>query len=572
MGSIFFGLDMATRALMAYQRAIEVTAHNLANANTPGYSRQVVNFTALPAYSLSAFNRAAQEGQTGSGVTISSIRRMRDAFFDYQIRSQGESTAAWRALRDVLAQVEVVVNEPSDHGLGALLGKFWTSWQELSAQPEDVAVRASLVGQAQSLASALQFHHQKLAALQRDVASEVQVRLGEVNDLARQIAAFNAEIAQTEVVGDEANDLRDQRDLLLDHLARLAKVTISEGQRQVDVLIDGRALVAGDRAGSLQGNIGAAGIEILWGGDGSAVEISGGTLGGLLEAAQSLLPQKMAAFQELGARLIAEVNALHATGYDLYGAAGQGFFSGSGASDIAVAEAIQSDVRRIAAASLPDASGDGSVALLIAQLRHRRVQLAAASELAAGASLPSSGLRVVRVTLGGGADANSYTLSSSAPGTLTLSALVRGTIAIQTIAVADMPANGFQTLRFSEFGIEITLGGNSTATAAEIVADLTSAAGDEIAVELRTPLDSSYRDLIAQMGGESQRAQQVLENQELLLQHLEQRRESVSGVSLDEEATELIRFQHGYRAAARIVVIMDEILDTLITTMGLVGR
>src|SRR5919198_724061 len=152
MTSAWFGLDIATRALRASQTLVDVTNQNVANATTPGYSRQRADLQASLAYPLPTFTAGGFPGQLGTGVEVTEITRARNTFIDYQLRGQLTSQGRWDARRDALNQVEAVVNEPTTNGLGSLLSKYWQSWQEVANSPSDASVRASLIEQGKSLA------------------------------------------------------------------------------------------------------------------------------------------------------------------------------------------------------------------------------------------------------------------------------------------------------------------------------------------------------------------------------------------------------------------------------------
>ncbi|MDR7434388.1 MAG: flagellar hook-associated protein FlgK [Armatimonadota bacterium] len=464
MTSAFFGLDIIRRALAAQKLALDVTAHNIANANTPGFSRQEAVQATTPPYTIPALNRPAAPGQLGTGVQIAQIRRLRDQFIDAQIRQEGQSAAKWKAIRDALSQVEVIFNEPSDQGLSMVFSRFWNAWQEVARAPETIAVRASLREQAVTLAGAIRHTYEQLKQLRDQVDYSVSIKVDQINTLARQIFDLNRQISNIEAMGDQANDLRDQRDLLMEELTKIADVTLSETSTgKLLVFLQGRPLVGEVKVAELaavpdpmNGNLRA----VQWADTGQPVAFNNGEIAALLEIRDMTIPAYQRELDAIAQALMTNVNAQHRAGFDLNGASGGDFFVGAGASDIDVDASIKGDLTRIAA-SASGAPGDGRNALSIAQLQFAKV-------------------------LNGG-----------------------------------------------------------TAT-----------------------IDDVYRGLISQLGVSAQEAKRLQENQDLLVEQLTLRREAISGVNIDEEVTNMIRYQHAFEAASRLARAYDEILDTLINELG----
>ena len=472
MRSSFADLNTAMRALMANQQALSVVNHNISNANTLGYSRQTVKLTTSIPFPMPTFNRVAIVGQMGTGVQVQMIQRHRNDFIDLQLRAEYESLSQWRVTQDVLQQAELFFHEPSENGLSAAFSRFWNSWTELSNRPQDAAVRQALRENAVDLASTLNDTYGRLSALRADVNDQVGLKVQQINSLSERIATLNEQIVKVQSVGYQPNDLRDQRDVLVDELSRLASISYVEmSNGALSISLGGRNLVYGEEHNSLQvvedltnGNM----YAVQWAVDGVPATVLGSELRGLLDLRDISLPGLMDKLNQMAATLVEEVNALHRSGYGLNGTTGQDFFTalaGSEASTIAVASAVAADVANIAAASSPDAPGDASNALAIASIQQQKV-------------------------MGGG----------------------------------SMSIGGF------------------------------------------------YQALISQLGVDVSNAHSMAANQELLVQHLSECKEEESGVSLDEESIDLIRYQRAYQAAARVITIIDETLDLVINRMGLVGR
>ena len=470
MRTTFFGFEIARRALMAQQTALEVTGHNVANANTDGYTRQRAVLGTTEPFPAPSYNRPFTTGQLGTGVQVDMIERIRDTFIDNQFRSENHTMGQWEAAESALQQIEVILNEPSDVSLSSVFNEFWNAWQEMSKNPESQVARVSVREQGVTLANALNHCYEQLNQLRTDLDDNIEIKVDEINNIARQISGLNEQIIKVEVTGDQANDLRDKRDLLLDQLSKIIDFTATESQRGVIIYIQGRPLVVETdivELTTVANPLNDGLLDVVWSDNLAAVGIRDGELYGLLDSRDTKAPYYMNQLDLLTGNLITEMNALHSAGFGLdsgLGApTGNGFFSGTGASDIAVNSALSN--LNLIAASQGGEAGDGMNALTIAQLKNA-------------------------LTMGGG------------------------------------------TASFGDF----------------------------------------YKSIISTLGVESQEASRMADNQQLLVEQVTRRKEAVSGVSLDEEVVNMLKYQRGYEAASRLLTVLDEMLDRIINQTGLVGR
>lgn len=473
MGSTFGSLEIARRALGAQQVGIDVTGHNIANANTPGYSRQRVELhTTLP---LADVQGSHNPLVFGTGVEAASIGRMRDGFVDGQVRNEIHNLGYWNEQKQVLGQLELIFAEPSENGISKALTQFWAKWEQLGHRPEDPSLRAVVRQQALSLTDSVRHLYTQMVNLEKDLDIQVRLKVEEINSLAQQIADLNGLIGKSAASGANPNDLLDRRDLLLEELSELATITVlPQAQGQINVNIGGIGLVSGTSCRKLivEEPEGVAAV-VKWegiSGASSEVRLQGGAVAGLIRARDEIVPSYRARLDDFAVTFISQFNSIHSTGYGLNNDTGVNFFLGTGAKDWSVNPVILDDaadgLSLLAAAGEPDKSGDGSNALRLAALRE-------------------------------------------------------------------------QVLTFK--------GGSGT-------------------------VGNFFGSLISALGVESMNAQRMTKNQSQLVDHLSTWQESISGVSLDEEMTNLIRFQHAYGAAARAVTAIDEMLETIISRMGLVGR
>jgi flagellar hook-associated protein 1 FlgK len=314
--SSFVGLQTSLRALLAQQAALDVTGHNIANANTVGYTRQEAVLSAATPLSLEA--GALQNGsgaQLGQGVDVLQYRRMRDMFADLQYRAQNMTLGDQKTKSAALDQAQTVLGEPSDTGINALFGKFWNAWQDVANHPESAAAKTALVGHAQNLVTSINQLASNLGSIQT-VAGQQLTQLtgasGPVQSAATQIASLNQHIKDAVGAGQQPNDLLDQRDQLIDQLSGYAQVSVTDlGNGSLQVSLDGQ-MVVNDTTFSwpapyvaTNGQLGAL----------STLASAGGPIGGYLTDLDAIASQ-----------LATSVNGLHA-----------GFFSGTTAATIAVA-------------------------------------------------------------------------------------------------------------------------------------------------------------------------------------------------------------------------------------------
>jgi flagellar hook-associated protein 1 len=580
VSSPFYGLDIGVSALRAAQQLLDTAAHNVANANTPGYSRQRVSLVESPPYTYPSVNRSGLPGQIGSGVSVVAITRVRDTFLDLQVQAQTALQAEWDTRQQALGKVEAVFPEPSDSGLGATIGKFWNAWQDVAADPTSTAGRTALTEQASSLAMEVNRDSTQLKMIASGIDSQVSSQIQNVNDLAKQIAALNGQIQRVTVTGDHANDLMDQREQLLEQLSAIVPAHVmTQTDGTMSVLVGGTDLVSGVycRAMIEQTDPVTAHIQPVWA-DGSAVALPSGQMKALIGVRDTDVAGYIAQLDSLAKGIADATNTLHERGIDANGNAGQAMFTyhaGNEAGTLAVNPTVAADPSLVAVSASPNTPGDGSVAGLIADLRNARSYSAgvAGTDVVGGMDLTTNTTARLMVVAASTAAPQTYTFSGSGS-SLTLTGADGST---QTINVADIAANGTQVLNFDQLGIKLTVAaGVGGKAGADMVTDLTTTGHNTlVAASLFVPSQTAsnfFASLVGKIGTASAQSAEMSKNQQLVVDQLTTRVQEVSGVSLDEEATDMIKFQHAYQAAARVITTMDEILDTLINKVGLVGR
>lgn len=465
MPGLFSAIEIGRRALLAQQAALQTMSHNIANVNTPGYSRQRVSVR-------STFPETTYFGQLGTGVNVVAVRNVRDLFLGNQIRQENKELGQWSYKSKVMNQIESLFNEPNENTLSEMLSDFWNAWSDLSTDPNSVARRQTIVSQANRLTNGFHDLASQLNNLRDSVDRDLVTTTSGINRMIQEVAAINKQIASSEGGGVRANDLRDGRDLLIDELSGVIDVNTFEDSRGNLIVQIGRmTLVEGDRANELEVKVanvkGTLTSTLVWKGTDIGVINLNGQLKGLFDVRDKIIPEQLAELDLLARTIVEQVNSIHQGGYGLNGSTGNAFFdiSSTGAFDIRIRSEIITDVANIASSGQANAEGDNSIALAIAAL------------------------------------------------------------------------NTAKTMRNSSQSIS-----------------------------------DYYNTHIGFVGMQTAEAASFSDNYALVLNQLENARQSVQGVSLDEEMTNMIKFQHAYDAAARVITVMDEALDTVIRGMGIVGR
>jgi flagellar hook-associated protein 1 FlgK len=458
--STFFGLQTSLRGLLAHQRALDVTGHNVANASTIGYSRQEAVLSASTPLVLHAGAIVNGRGaQLGSGVEVETYRRIRDTFLDVQFRAQNTILGEANAKASALEGVELALAEPGETGLATQLDKFWSLWSTLTGgNAGSQAARQALISQAQTVAEAFADIDRQLQMLAAQAAAEFNAitqydpatgTSGEIGNIARELAQVGEAIRRAVAAGQTPNDLLDQRDLLLDQLSEYGTVQVVDlGDGGVQVFFGGVATPLVDD--SLVDDPMTPGDDRV-SFSAAALVTPGGKLGALkaLSEPGGIIDTYRTELAAIAQGLADAVNAIHATG-----PSGLDFFAfdpALGASGLTVAV----DATTVEPSS-DGSAGAGDIALQISQLK-------------------------------GGA------------------------------------------------------------------------------------VDQAYAAFVARIGTDTKQNLRTLENAKILVNAVEDRRQSVMGVSLDEEMANLMRFQRGYQASARTMTTLDEMLETLITRTGRVG-
>ena len=452
-------LSIGSKALMAQQKGINVTGNNIANVNTPGYSRQRLNMS-------SDVPIMTGNGLMGSGVTANKVERVYQRFLGIQINNETQSLGQWEAHKDALERVEMIFDESGGYGLNQVMSEFWNAWQDLTNNPSGSVERTVLVAKSEMLTATFSKNYEDLQKIQRDIDWNIEGAVAEINRLSENMVDLNQKIIQVESGGHMANDYRDQRDLVLKELSELIDIdSFEDANGGVTVSVgSGQALVEGTHTYKLSTQVNASGHQdVTWvDSSGNTLiinnNISKGKLKGWLDARDVDIENSLNKLDTLAQNLMTEVNSLHATGYGLDGSTGNDFFTGTAsAAGIQVNALIANDINLISAADGIDKPGDNGNAIAIANLQEA-----------------------------------------------------------------------------------LTMNG-TTAT-----------------------FGAYYDSMVSDAGLAVQQATSYYDHQSQMVLQVENYRESISGVSIDEEAVNLIKYQNAYQAAAKLITTADEMMETVL--------
>lgn len=468
-----FGFNSAVQGLLASQKSLYVTSHNISNTNTKGYTRQqALQEATLP-------QLFPNIGYLGTGTQIYDIIRIRDSYVDFKYWNENAHLGEWSIKRETLLEIEKLFGEPSNSSFRKYLDDFYTSLEKLSTNPSDISYREPVVETAIALTKHINETAARLLELREDTRFAIEAREKNINSIAEQIASLNRQIYSMELDGRKANDLRDKRELLVDELSKIVNVRVNESSDgKYTVSISGISIVDHFVANKVNMKEDTNGNIVFQWENGSQVKLISGQLKGLLDLyngdgvnnAYRGIPYYQKRLNEFAKEFAEGFNIQHSQGFKLDSTENGGDFftfdEFNPAATITVAGDILNDLKNIAAAANSGGSAEDNGNLL-ALLEQRNT------------------------------------------------------------------GDGF---------------------------------------EFNSSPDDYIKSIISNFSVDSTQAKRMNETQEVILQNIESKRNSISGVSLDEEMANMIRFQNTYVAAARMTTTMDEILEVTINRLGLVGR
>ncbi len=624
MQSTFAGIELGKRGLVAHNQGLQTIGHNLTNAATEGYSRQRVELGTMEPLYAPQLNREETPGQIGQGVVSVRVSRMRDELLDSRIVAQQGGLGYWDTRDKYMSLLEQVHNEPTEVSTRTQMDRFWDSWQELSLHPSELAPREAVVQRGRTLIDSIHEQYRRLSSTRDMVQEDIEIVTSQANDLSRQIAALNAEILKSEAMGDNPNDLYDRRDVLVEKLSAMVPVTVD--RRDPDefmVHVDGHILVQGKLARGFEMSSGAetGGYpRVLWADTGSEAVVKGGSLGAMLEMRDVDIKEEIASLDTMTLTFTDLVNEVHRSAYGLNGKTGIDFFTelpsvnniagnydrdGDGAYDhsyiyrMTGGNALDAQ-EQIGLSGVMRLSGPKGLVDIGYQPTDtvgdlvRRVNDSGADVTA---RLTATGMLQLRAKTSSDGDSPDFVIrhvedsgeflagyAGLLAGTGAESAYVwdkadavtglRGGIDYAVAPLAhpsgwievSTAVSGDLTSVAAGFGLNGRPAEAGDGSAAIAIARLRTA---PVMVGSQKTFDDYFADAIASVGLKGERAGRMAETQSRIVKNLTDTRQSISGVNIDEELSNMIKFQHGYAAAAKFIAQMDSMLDTIINRMGI---
>lgn len=622
MGSTFSGIELGKRSIMAHTDAISTAGHNISNANTEGYSRQRVQLKEFDPLYRPDLERPERAGMIGQGIAVQSITRIRDEMLDQRITAQQNQESYWDTRSKYYTMIEQIYNEPDEVSVRSNMDKFWESWQELSINPESQAARQAVVTRGESLSDSIKSKWENLMGVGSLINSDIDSTVKQINSYANQIAAVNSEIVRSRGVGDNPNDLLDRRDLLVDKLSKLANITTD--RRDPDefmVHLDGKVLVQGGVARnfdlvSLTDNNGYE--KLVWADTREDASVSGGTLGALIELRDVDVRNEIQSLNTMTMNFSDLVNDVHRNAYGANNVTGLDFFTqhsfvenvngnfdrnGDGVLDHSYifrftgtttlnpqeqigfegvmtfsgpsgnvqvpyhpTDTVETVINRI-----NDSNGEVKAYL------DRNNNLVLKGTTAQNVENPDFVIRHVEdsgffltgysgILAASGADgaydfARADAVDSLAGAQFAVSPVLNpaGYIEVNGVIKNDVKS---VAAAFRDDS------GNVNAGDGRAAVEIASIRNTKVMIGHERTLDDYFADSVTNVGLKGEQAENNLKSHMAIMNDLRTMRDSISGVNIDEELSDIIKFQHGYNAAAKFVTIWDSLIDTVINRLG----
>jgi len=552
--NILGSLHLARRALVAQQTTLDTIGHNLANVNTPGYTRQRAEL-------VSVVNQG--------GVDVQEIRRLRDRFLDASVLNEQQLLGRSQAQSDILERLQSVVNDPAGTGLSAMLDNLFQGFQDLATSPTDVATRVTVVDRANQLASTLQRMTGQIDQIKGDLTGQIQQKVTDANNLLTQIADLNRQIIATNG-GPVPNDLLDRRDQMVSDLTQIVGVSAldrPDGTVQLSLSGSGVLLVDGTSVASLGASRdpGSDTVNVTPGTATISVTPRGGALGALLDARNSptgAVKQAQSDLDTLARAIITEVNRLHTQGAGL-----------TGFRTVTAGNAVTSATAPLSAAGLAFPPGGGSFQVIVHDATG-----AVASTVTVPVTAGVTTLNDVQAAL----DADGNLAATITGGRLSIASAAGTTFTFGADSAGALGALGLNTFFTGSDARTIAVDPTLTADPTKVAAAQVDAGGlahpgdgaNALAMaRLRTSQVMSggtatftdfYGGVVSGIGSAARNASDTVDRQQAATQLAQSMQQQTEGVSTDEELISLSQTQTAYAAAARFATTINDVIQTLL--------
>lgn len=622
MGSTFSGIELGKRSIMAHTDAISTAGHNISNANTEGYSRQRVQLKEFDPLYRPDLERPERAGMIGQGIDVQSITRIRDEMLDQRITAQQNQESYWDTRSKYYTMIEQIYNEPDEVSVRSNMDKFWESWQELSINPESQAARQAVVTRGESLSDSIKSKWENLMGVGSLINSDIDSTVKQINSYANQIAAVNSEIVRSRGIGDNPNDLLDRRDLLVDKLSKLANITTD--RRDPDefmVHLDGKVLVQGGVARnfdlvSLTDNNGYE--KLVWADTREDASVSGGTLGALIELRDVDVRNEIQSLNTMTMNFSDLVNDVHRNAYGANNVTGLDFFTqhsfvenvngnfdrnGDGVLDHSYIFRFtgtttlnpQEQIGFEGVMTFSGPSGNVQVPYHPTDTVETVINRINDSNGEVKAYLDRNNNLVLKGTTAQNVENPDFVIRHVEDSGFFLT----GYSGILAASGADgaydfARADAVDSLTGAQFAVSPVLNpagyievngvikndvksvaaafrddsGNVNAGDGRAAVEIASIRNTKVMIGHERTLDDYFADSVTNVGLKGEQAENNLKSHMAIMNDLRTMRDSISGVNIDEELSDIIKFQHGYNAAAKFVTIWDSLIDTVINRLG----
>lgn len=442
-------IDISRRSLGVYQRALDVTSHNVANANNPDYSRQRVIFGTEQ-------TEVRADGDWGMGVKIDDVNRVRNRLTDIQIRTYNQKNGDVSKRAEVLGQIETLFTEPSALGLSGLMSSFFNSWDELSVTPNAEHLRQHVVQTALKMTDKIKNIYDGFDQVKADMELEMKQKVTDLNDYLKEIQLLNQNIVEGKIAGNDCNDLEDKRDKVIAELSKIVNIAVNyEDSGSVNISVAG--VFAVDTFHYKEFEL-QRGVDLLTirGKDGSSVTLNSGEINAISEIYAFKIPEYRNKLNQIATTIMESVNAIHSTGYTLQ-------------------------------------------------------------------NPPQTGINF---------------FSSYADGKLNINASILNDLNLMAVSANGESGNGALATQIADLATQKLMGGKK--------------------------IGEFYTAYVSDIGAEKQLNENNSDANMLVLEQLDIQKTSYSGISIDEEMTNVIKFQRSYDASAKLIKVADEILQTII--------
>lgn len=557
MPSIFAGLNISKMGLFAQQRSLHTISHNIANSNTEGYTRQKVDFHATNPEQLPGIY-----GMLGTGVDVDAVKQIRNEFLDFSFRGENSKLGHYSVYDDILKNIEAVFKEPSDASFSKLMDNYYSAMQELSKSPENLTVRALVRQRGIALAEGIQSMSESLKKMQRDTNFELSVAVTDINGYAQQIAGLNKIIYNSELTGGMANDVRDQRNLILDKMSELTKLDYYEdNQGRFHVMINGHEVVNHFNYDQLETNErlevqnedDVDGLFDLKWKSGADFRTSEGKIAAIFEMRDNIsgsnkgIPYYVDKLNEFIDTLASEMNNIHTQGFGLGGTTGVNFFTFSNKTtaeynSFMLSNGLNGGKPLDVTSSVLE--GLDTTTPVTNEIQDKNAQIIRQNINKILKNNPEYANKSIKLIEG-----KYYVTDRLKADQVSISKDID--LDLNKIAAADnsntIPGKGANALKMASSRSNVKM------------------------FDWGSP-DDFVKSLVTNLGVDKQEATRVFSNQQVQVQSLQVSKDSYSGVSLDEEMSDMVRFQQAYNANARMLTTFDEMIDIVVNRMGLVGR